>query len=172
MNKKKTYGQSLVEHIQKGYDLEDDVIEYRRVMEKDLVEKLHATATQAKSHTLYQNKDFYLVYLLKIERIGGVPRNYIFARVSCPTPTYRQSVWKYHHVSGHLEYLWTLPDKQLYADILRDYHRYLQDKECAQLAQFVCLDNSGQLLDWVKKENGEKIDGIITIAKGDECLVN
>jgi hypothetical protein len=48
------------------------------------------------------------------------------------------------------------------------------DKECADLAKFVILMESGELLEWVKKENGEKRDAVIKIQEQQEseCLMN
>jgi hypothetical protein len=160
-----TIGQQVKDHQNKGLVMEDDVIEYRRMMEPDIIKKIHATIADAKTHTIYQNKDFYIVKLILREKtLAGTPRNMIFARQSCPTPVYRQSTWKYHHLSGSLEFLWTIPDRFLYYDIVRNAHQYLQDKETRNLARFVLLMESGELLQWVKKECGELKDAVIKIS--------
>jgi hypothetical protein len=165
MNKNKTYGQSVVEHDARRLDFEDDLIEYRRVMENDIVRNIHETAEKATQNSLYKHKDFYVVMLMKVERIGQVPQTIIFARQSCPTPVYKQSVWKYHHIAGTLEFLWSIPDSFLYYHIINNTQKYLADKECADIAKFVILMESGELLDWVKRENGEKIDAVIKITE-------
>ena len=47
------------------------------------------------------------------------------------------------------------------------------DKETAELAKFVILMENGELLKWVKKENGEKIDAVIRIENEEQaCLMN
>lgn len=158
---KKTYGQQLIDHRTKNLTVEDDVIEYRRTLEPDIIAHLQNTATAAKENDLYRDHNFYVVMLTRMERMGNVPRNQFLARRSCPTPTYKQSVWKYHIHSDHLEYLWTLPDEILYWHIIRNKQQYLKDKETQELTQFVLLNESGELLEWVKKENGEKPDAII-----------
>jgi len=165
---KKTYGQQLQEHRKKNLEVEDDVIEYRRVIEKDIAQQLHETAFSAKSQTLYKDKDFYIVMMTRLEKIGSVPRTFIFARRSCPTPVYNQSVWKYMHLSDTLEYLWSIPDQVLYWHIFNNQAQYIHDKECATLAKFVILMESGELLEWVKKENGELKDAVIKLQKESE----
>lgn len=155
-----TYGKVISDRLGK-YELEDDVIEYRQQMEVDVINNIHGVIDSAKQSAIYQNKDFYVVLLMKVERIGQSPRTYVFARRSCPTPTYNQSVWKYHHQVGTLEFLYNIPDKILYYHIINNSQKYLNDPECRDLARFVVLMESGELLEWVKKENGEKIDAII-----------
>jgi hypothetical protein len=48
----------------------------------------------------------------------------------------------------------------LYYHIINNQLKYLNDKETAELAKFVILMERGELLQWVKKENGEKIDAV------------
>lgn len=162
---KKKYGQIIADNRDHHQSLDDDVIEYRRSMEKDVIKNIKTTINQALASTQYDNKDFYIVMLVKLEHIGQVPRTYILSRLSCPTPTYDQHVWKYHRDSSKLEFLWSIPDKILYYHIVRNSHRYLQDQETKPLAQYVLLMETGQLLEWVRKENGEKVDAVIMIDK-------
>jgi hypothetical protein len=49
------------------------------------------------------------------------------------------------------------------------------DKNRKEIAQFVILDHTGELLKWVKKENGNKIDAVIKITppqEEQECLMS
>jgi hypothetical protein len=172
MADKKTYGQAIIEHRQQNHTLDDDVIEYRRGMERSVVQDIHDTAKKARQHPNYQNKSFYVVLLFKVERIGQAARTLCFARQSCPTPIYKQAVWKYNHHTDALEFLWSIPDSILYWHIVRNKHQYLKDAECADLAKYVLLMESGDLLKWVKKENGEKIDAVIktNIPTEEQCL--
>lgn len=161
----KTYGQIVSDHNNKNLVLEDDVREYSKAMEPDLIQRIIDCADEAKKIDIYQNKDFYIVRLGKIERLGGVPRNMVFARRSCPSPSYNQTVWKFKHRVGTLEYLWHLPGKNRYMDIIQNAFEYTssKDKGAQNLAKFVLLDASGELLNWVKYENGELKDAIIKI---------
>jgi hypothetical protein len=160
---KKTYGQTIQDHIATNPTMDDDVIEYRREMEKDVIKNIFDTVAKAKATSEYANKDFYIVLLMKVEKIGQSPRTFVLARHSCPTPVYKQSVWKYHHISDNLEFLWAIPDKILYHHIIRNTQKYLSDKECSSLAKYVILMESGELLEWVKRENGDKVDAVIKI---------
>lgn len=159
--KKKTYGEQVLEHWGKKHENEDDVIEYRRKMELEIIRNIQETVTRSKDQDIYKNKDFYIVLLMKTERVGGVPRTFVMARRSCPTAVYQQSVWKYHNVTGDLEFLWCIPDQVLYWHVIRNAGKYLADKETAGMAKFCLLMESGELMQWIIKENGEKPDGII-----------
>lgn len=172
MSQKKTYGDLIELHRQENHEMEDDVIEYRRQMESSILRDIYGVVKAAKKHPLYLHRDFYVVLLIKNEKIGEATRTFAFARRSCPTPLYKQAVWKYHNNSDSLEFLWSIPDKILYYHIVRNANKYLNDKECASLAKFVILMESGELLKWVKSENGEKTDAVITINTEEACLIN
>jgi hypothetical protein len=160
---KKTVGKLIDEHNAQGNTLDDNIIEYRRAMEVDIVKRLHDTAQAAKNNDLYRNHDFYIVLVLTVDPVLGQPKNIMWARRSCPTPVYKQSVWKFHQKTDSLEFLWSIPDKLMYIHILNNIGLYLKDKETAIEAKFVTLMESGELLKWVKRENGEKIDAVIKI---------
>jgi len=162
---KKTFGQRLIEHDNLKLDMEDDVIEYRKQMEPAIIENIYKAAREAKKDTLYKNKDFYVELRITMESLAGVPNFRCFARRSCPTPATMQSVWKFHHVSDTFEFLWSLPSAILCNYIQSHPDKYLVDKETSELAKFVLLERSGELLEWVKKENGEKKDAVIRINK-------
>jgi hypothetical protein len=163
MKQKKLAGQVLLEHDNLALDFEDDIIEYRRSMEPDIMARLHDTINKAKNEDGYFGKDFYVVLITTVDRVLRQPKIIPLARKSCPTPVYKQSVWKYKNVTGQLEFLWSIPDAILYYHILRNQIQYMNDKETEELAKFVVLMESGELLEWVKKENGEKIDAVIKI---------
>jgi len=162
---KKTYGQAVFEHHAKQLTLEDDVIEYRRLMENDVLDKIYKAIEQAKSHHLYTNRDFYIDLRWMVEHIGQAFKPIPIVKRACPTPTTQQTVMKYHHKSGVIEWLWTLPTPITYYGILNNLNKFLEDKETQQSAQFCHLHHSGELLKWVIKENGEKPDALITIKK-------
>lgn len=173
MKQKKLAGQIIREHDGLSLDLEDDVVEYRRQMEPDIMVRLRDAAHKAKDQDGYAGKDFYIVLLTLVDRVLRQPRIIPLARKSCPTPVYKQSVWKYRHMSGELEFLWSIPDAILYHHILRNQAKYLEDKETSELAKFVILMESGDLLRWVKKENGEKIDAVIKLDNEENtCLIS
>jgi len=173
MEQKKLAGQEILEHDSLRLDLEDDISEYRRAMEPDIMARLRDTAHQAKDKPGYIGKDFYVVLITTVDRVLRQPKIIPLARKSCPTPVYKQSVWKYRTGTSELEFMWSIPDPILYYHILNNQTKYLTDKETADLAKFVVLMESGELLEWVKKENGEKIDAVIKINKEENsCLMN
>jgi hypothetical protein len=170
---KKLAGQVILEHDNLRLDLEDDIIEYRRKMEPEVMQAIQNTALKSRNHPYYAGKDFYIVLLLSGERVLLQPKINVWARKSCPTPVYKQAVWKYKTFSGTLEFLWNIPSPILYYYILRNKQKCLTDKETADLAKYVILMENGSLLEWVKKENGEKIDAVIKISNEENaCLMS
>jgi hypothetical protein len=163
--KKETVGHQIYEHNLKNIDLEDDVRAYTEVMAPMILETIQNTAYQASKHDLYVNRDFYIVLVKNVDRVLGQPKFQCWARRSCPTPVYKQDVFKYHHKTGDLEFLWCIPSAERYWHIIRNKNIYLSNKETKRLAQFVLLMESGHLLEWVKKENNELPDAIISINK-------
>ena len=172
MENKKLAGQTILEHDGLKLDFEDDFIEYRRAMEPDIVAAIINTANNAKLQDGYTGKDFYIVLITTTDRVLRQPNIIPLARKSCPTPVYKQSVWKYKTFSDQLEFLWSIPDMILYYHILRNQVKYMNDKETCDLAKFVILMESGELLNWIKRENGEKIDAVIKIEKEEACLMS
>jgi hypothetical protein len=173
MEKKKLAGQIILEHDKLALDLEDDIIEYRRQMEPDIMAKIRDTADKAKHQDGYVGKDFYVVLITTIDRVLRQPKIVSLARKSCPTPVYKQSVWKYKIASDQLEFLWSIPDAILYYHILNNTQQYMNDRDTADLAKFVILMENGELLEWVKRENGEKIDAVININNEESaCLMS
>ncbi len=170
--KEKLAGQVILEHDKLGLDLEDDITEYRRAMEPDIMARIRSTVDEAKNKDGYIGKDFYVVLITTIDRVLRQPKIIPLARKSCPTPVYKQSVWKYQRSANNLEFLWSIPDAILYYHILRNQIKYMNDKETADLAKFVILMESGELLEWVKKENGEKKDAVIKINEEIACLMS
>ena len=99
-------------------------------------------------------KDFYIEVQTRKERnIKNVIRNQFFHRKSCPTPTFDQSVFKYHYTKEYPEFLWVLPSKEA-SQLLTDYALEIP-KEKQELLQFVLQDRDGTLLRLAKKLNGE-----------------
>ena len=163
--KKITVGQRIEEHNAKNIELEDDIRAYTEAMSSMIQNIIEDTATQSSRHDLYRNRDFYIVLVKNVDKVLGQPKFQCWARRSCPTPVYKQDVFKYHHKTGDLEFLWCIPGAERYWHIVRNSNLYLSNKETKRLAQFVLLMESGQLLEWVKKENNELPDAIISINK-------
>ena len=106
----KKAGQIILEHDSQRLNMEDDISEYRRSMEPEIMKMIISTAENAKDQELYYNDDFYIVLLQSVDRVLKQPRNIVLARKSCPTPVYKQSVWKYHNLSDSLEFMFPSHD--------------------------------------------------------------
>lgn len=105
--------------------------------------------------------DFYVVVITKRERLmQNVLRHYFFPRISCPTPDYDQTVYRYIKTDEHLEFMWVIPNKQSCFDI-RD-NRLSLDLSQNQLLQFV-LDFLDGTLD--KKARALNNEPIVNIGK-------
>ncbi len=60
-----------------------------------------------------QDKDFFVVVLFKKERmLKNIVRQQFFYRLSCPTPSWDQVVYKYHRKEERREFIWVVPDKE------------------------------------------------------------
>lgn len=98
--------------------------------------------------------DFYVTALLKKEKLlENVLRNYFIPTISCPTPFYDQSVYKYHHAKEEIEFLWVIPDKQT-CEVFKENKNIIVLQEQG-LLQFVLSYYDGTLFRLMKKLNGE-----------------
>src|SRR5277367_4053780 len=56
--------------------------------------------------------DFYIVVITKKEPLmPNVIRNYFGSRISCPTPDYDQTVYKYVRKDEEIKFMWVIPSK-------------------------------------------------------------
>lgn len=132
------------------------VVELERSMQEDYLDNLKECIT---THQKLFPGDFYIVVITKNEKLmPNVFRNYFSARMSCPTPEYDQSVFKYVKASEHVEYLWTVPSKDTCIH-LKENAQYVV-KEEQELLRFVLHFLDGTLLNVSKHLNGEKVESI------------
>lgn len=100
-------------------------------------------------------KDFYIVVLTKKERImPNVLRNYFFFRSSCPTPEYDQTVYKFKFENKEIEYMWTIPAKDICIYLYNN--ATLVDQKEAPLLEFVVKFIRGDLDKIAKRLNKEQ----------------
>lgn len=97
-------------------DMQTDAIELEREIhqgtnsKKSYEEEIWTTIDRGLSDSSISG-DFFIVVLFKKERhLQNIIRHYFFYRKTCPTPTYDQTVYKYHRHSKEVEYIWTVPD--------------------------------------------------------------
>ncbi len=141
----------------------EELTHIARSLDEHRLNRLHAEAQTKSKLDYFLNRDFYLVLTMTNDPTTKEPKDFVIARRSCPTPGYNQNVFKYHYQSSELEYLWTIPKKNLYWHFWKHRQFYLQHYKWKKMCSFVCLMESGQMLEWCKKENGELKDAVIKI---------
>lgn len=164
MQEKDTVGKIAYDQILK--DLEETKTptynEQSKEMLKDYMSKvLECVETNKKTYF----GDFYVetitieVPLMK----GKVYRFKYIGKKACPSPTYDQTVFKYHKRDDRLEYLWTIPDKETCYYFKNHALEIPPDQK--KLLEFVLDDSCNELLRKAKKLNGEEMDSPL-IVKG------
>lgn len=88
------------------------VFEQREAMRQDYMDNIVIALEEGKKK--YTTGDIYVVHLLKAEQLlPNMFRDFFFARATCPTPNYDQTVFKYTRASDKLELLWVIPDRDV-----------------------------------------------------------
>ena len=104
--------------------------------------------------------DFYVVVITKKERLmPNVIRNYFTNRLSCPTPEYDQTVYRYLAKEEAIAFLWVIPSKDT-CQLLIANKEQVDPSEFA-LLDFVLKFYDGTLFQTAKRLNGEEKDSII-----------
>ena len=132
----------------------NDPIEIERAMHADYVKNVEECVTNAKKQFF---GDFFVVVLTKKERLmQNVLRHYFFARQSCPTPDYDQSVYHYSQIRDDVDFLWVIPSKEACLTFMEQASDIVPDEW--GLLKFVMEFADGTLFKKAKKYNGEKDD--------------
>lgn len=129
-------------------------------------QKLYSIAKETAKQEYFYNIDFYIVAVWSFSRdfkYGEVPEDFFFVRRSCPTPGYNQNVFKYHHQTGSIEFLWSIPKKHKYYELWANRARYINDPVLKSRTAFVVSMETGKLMEWVLKENKNLKDAVINI---------
>lgn len=99
--------------------------------------------------------DFYVVVITKREKLmPNVLRHYFFPRISCPTPTWDQAVYKYTRLYDAIDFMWVIPDKDTCL-FMRDNKAEI-GLEQRQLLTFVLEFLDGTLDKKARVLNGEQ----------------
>ena len=151
--KQDTVGKISSELIQKQPDTTSPIEQMRESL-TDWDKNIYECIERSKKDFL---GDFYVVVITKNEPLmRNVFRNYFYARLSCPTPDYDQTVYKYDRKTNNIDLIWVIPS--------RDASYYLKDnalqvsKEEYGLLRFVMEFANGNLFKKAKELNGEKLD--------------
>lgn len=130
------------------------IIEQQAAMQQDYMKNL--TEAVDRGYKKY-DKDFFIHVETKAEKLlPNTFRNYFIDRLSCPTPNYDQSVFRYNRQSGQIEYLWTIPDRETCFH-LKEHTLEVVPAEQALLSLILKFDD-GTLFRMMKKYNGEKLE--------------
>ena len=87
----------------------------------------------------------------------NMPRARIFSRRTMPGPFYHLAVWKYHHITGELEFMWFLPSKQYTAELLFNAYKAVRSGVDPRLIEDCQKAVDGRLEELARKENGEHL---------------
>jgi hypothetical protein len=138
--KKETVGKQAVELLLKKPE-STDPIEIERSMQEEYLDYLvECVAT----HRMIFPSSFFVVVLTKNEKLlPNVFRNYFSARMSCPTPNYDQTVYKYNKELECIEYIWTIPAREVCYYLLHNKHQVVKEEQ--ELLQFVIDFDTGEL---------------------------
>lgn len=136
------------------HDSMDSVIDVQRKSQEEYLTNLIECIN---NHKEVFPGDFYVIVITKNERLmPNVFRSYFLARISCPTPDYDQSVFKYYRDDEHAEHIWTIPSKDA-CHYLQEHANYIVPAERG-LLECVLGFVDGSLLKLSKQLNGEEPD--------------
>jgi hypothetical protein len=128
-----------------------DPIEIEREMHKNFEEQIIKCID---IHQKFFPDDFYIIVITKQEKLmQNVLRSYFFGRLSCPTPEWDQTVYKYIRKDDTLEYLWTVPDRQTCV-AMKDAALEVPEEE-RWLLQMVLDYDDGTLMNKARRLNNE-----------------
>lgn len=148
---RRTVGQEALDIFVKG-DKENSPIELQREMTREYYQNLIDCALDNRRKL---TGSFYIVVITKNERLlKNVFRNYFFARKTCPTPDYDQSVFKYNAKSEEIEYIWTVPSQDACIYFMNNFREIPPEEQ--QLLDFIVAFKTGKLMQKAKKLNGER----------------
>jgi hypothetical protein len=156
IEKRKTVGAISLELSKRDpgtHSADEQMREQLTDYEKNLYECIKA------NKNLYTD-DFYIVVLVKKEKLmQNVLRGLFFARQSCPTPDYDQTVYRYHKLEEKLEFMWVIPASNVVN--FMSCNPQLVEPDKYELLSFVLKFIDGSLLGLAKQLNSERKDSNI-----------
>jgi hypothetical protein len=109
------------------------------------------------NHKVVFPNDFYIIVITKNERLmPNVFRSYFLGRISCPTPEFDQSVFRYYKDGDRAEHVWTVPSQDA-CYYLQENANYIIPEE-RELLGYAMRFLDGSLLKLSKQLNGEEPD--------------
>ena len=137
-----------------------DPIEIERELHKDYEKNVLETIDRGKKD--FVNSDFFVVVITKKEPLmQNVLRHYFLCRLSCPTPDYDQTVYKFTHATDIIEFIWTIPSRDT-CFMLKENKSQVRPSEYGLLG-FVLKFDDGTLRKIAKNFNGEAEDSSLLV---------
>ena len=131
-----------------------NIVDLQRKMQEEYLQNLIECINNHKS--IFPG-DFFIIVITKNEKLmPNVFRSYFLARMSCPSPEYDQSVFRYFKDGEHAEHIWTVPSKDACYH-LKENANYIVPAERG-LLEYVQRFFDGSLLTLSKQINGEEAD--------------
>lgn len=153
MSEKQTAGKIVSDIMSKPIDYSDSSIfeqgkERLIDFEQSFIEKLEVA-----KKNMPQDRDFYMEVHFRIPQVlqGFGIQFSIYDRLTCPEPTFDQTVYLYHRASDDVELLWTLP--HIVGCVLISENLKTLDPEQKQLAEYVMAFKNGTLFKNAKRIN-------------------
>ena len=158
-----TYAQKVDANRLANPELLDDPREYSKMMQKQALANLNDAIAKAVVHPKYKDKNFYVELRVSTESVKGSVRTKPYVLLACPSARFGSSVWKYHHESGTIEYLWSIPGQKEYYAMMEDPLGYINQGGIRETLKYAFMLKDGSLLKLIQKENGYKKDGLIIL---------
>lgn len=154
--KKETVGKVAIDLQGKVPDTRDP-IELERELHTDYEKNIYECLERGKRECL---GDFFIVTITKKEPLlENVLRHYFFYRLSCPTPDYDQTVYRYTRSSDTIDFLWVIPSRETCMTLMENRSR-VSPAEYG-LLDYVVKFSDGTLYKRAKKLNGEVEDSVL-----------
>lgn len=159
-NNKETVGAAAVRLRSQG-DQKINPIELQREMQKGnkSEDSYESNLLQAIERGKKQyNRKFFVVVLFQKDRLmKNVVRQKFLHRMSCPTPSFDQTVYSYDPINDDLVYHWSIPEPHAVEHFYFSLEK--MEPEYRQLAEF-CRDfRNGELDRKCAELNGEDYEG-------------
>jgi len=157
--KKKTVGQEAYERLKAGPNTAD-AIELEREMHKDYEKNIFECIERGRK---FYSQPFYVCVDTKKEKVAeNIVRNLFYHRLSCPTPTYDQTVYFFDRDKDTLEFIWVIPSKDTCLMFIQNWNNIVESER--DLLTYILQFASGKLDEIAQFRNGELIQPLITTA--------
>ena len=157
MNNRPTVGALAVQAQQNAVDNNHSAHEQMLMQLSEYDRNLYECVERCKKD---YSGDFFVVVLTKKEKLlENVIRNFFYGRLSCPTPDYDQTVYRYVREEDVIEFIWVIPSRQTCFWLKDNVLSILPEER--ELLNFVLQFADGTLYKLAKKLNKEQDDSIL-----------